>query len=237
LEFDMRSYDPALIEGLRGRIRDLERSPAGSVLSLAPEIDAHLPNGGLAQGTLHEILAADPGPATLFAAAILRAVPGPLLWCRRGQAFDAGSLCPAGLAAIGLDPRRLLLVNTRQQGDALWAMEEGLRARVTVIGELADVPLIATRRLALAAENSGALALVLRRDEPDPAPSAATTRWRIAAASSQDGLAQLRAELFRCRGAAPATWLMEWHDETRRFVVSAALHDRAADPAQARLAG
>jgi protein ImuA len=195
-------------------------------------MDARLSGGGLASGALHEILAVDPGPATLFAAVIARITPGPIVWCRRGQSLDAGVLCPAGLAGIGLDPRRLLLVQARKDEDALWAMEE-----VTVIGELDHAPLIATRRLALAAENSGALALVLRRDESDPAPSAAATRWRISAAPSHGKHARLRAALFRCRGAASATWLMEWHDETRRFAVSAALHDRTADPAQARLAG
>jgi protein ImuA len=234
----MPPYDPALIEGLRGRIRALERpQAAGPALSLAPEIDAHLPGRGLAQGALHEILAVDPGPATLFAAAAARATPGAILWCRRGQTFDAGSLCPAGLAAIGLDPRRLLLVNTRKDDDALWAMEEALRARVAVVAELGVAPLTATRRLALAAEAGGAPAFILRRDESDPPPSAATTRWRISATPSRSGRARIRAELFRCRGAGSATWLMEWNDETRRLAVVAALHDRAADPAPARLAG
>jgi protein ImuA len=234
----MPPYDPARIEGLRGRIRALERpDTTGPALSLASEIDAHLPGGGLAMGALHEILAVDPGAATLFAAVISRVIPGPIVWCRRGPALDAGVLCPAGLAAVGLDPRQLLLVEVRRDDDALWAMEEALRARVAVVAELGDAPPIATRRLALAAEASGTPALILRRDEPDPALSAATTRWRLSAAPSQGPRARIRAALFRCRGASPATWLMEWHDETRRLAVVSAVHDRAADPAPARMAG
>jgi protein ImuA len=97
--------------------------------------------------------------------------------------------------------------------------------------------LTATRRLALAAEAGGALALLLRPDEADPAPSAAATRWRVVAAPSHAGRARFRAELVRCRGAAPAAFLMEWQDEAHRLAVSAAFHDRAVRPSPARLAG
>jgi protein ImuA len=116
-------------------------------------------------------------------------------------------------------------------------MEESLRAHVTVLAELGDAGLTATRRLALAAEAGGALALLLVPDRRDPTPSAAATRWRISAAPSHDGRARIQAALFRCRGASPATWLMEDDDEAHRLVVSAALHDRAADPYPTRLAG
>jgi len=234
-----RERDPALLDDLRRRVHALEgpQASAGAV-SLARELDTHLPWGGLAKGALHEILAVDAGPATLFAAAAARTAScGTTLWCQRSRALDAGFLYPAGLAAVGFDPRRLILVSARTDADALWAMEEGLRARVTVVGELDEASLTATRRLALAAEAGGALALLLRLDEKSPAPGAAATRWRVSSAPSHDGAVRLRAELFRCRGAEPGTWLMEWQDETHRLAMVAALHDRAADPYPARLAG
>jgi protein ImuA len=234
------SCDPAQLQGLRERLRSLEGlGPRGvaAAVPLASEVDAHLPWGGLPRGALTEIRAADAGPATLFAVAILRAGPGAIAWIRRGQALDAGAPCPAGLAARGLDPRRVTLVAARTDADALWAMEESLRARVTVLAELRDAKLTATRRLALAAETGGALALMLVPDAREAAPSAAATRWRLSAAPSHDGRARIRAALFRCRGASPATWLMEDDDEAHRLVVSAALHDRTADPYPTRLAG
>jgi protein ImuA len=234
------SCDPTQLEGLRERLRSLEGLAgrgASPAVSLAPDVDAHLPWGGLPRGALNEIRATDAGPATLFAVAALRGAPGAALWIRRGRALDAGAPCPAGLAARGLDPRRVVLVAVKTDTDALWAMEEGLRARVAVLTELGAIPPTASRRLALAAEAGGALALALLPDRPDAAPSAAATRWRIAAAPSHAGRPRLRAALFRCRGAAPATWLMEEEDASHRLVVSAALHDRAADPYPARLAG
>lgn len=234
------SCDPAQLQGLRERLRSLEGiagRDAGRAVPLAPEVDAHLPWGGLPCGVLNEVRAADPGPATLFAVAAHRAMSGAVLWIQRGNALDAGAPCPAGLVARGLDPCRVVLVAAKNDTDALWAMEEGLRARVAVLAELGTVAPTATRRLTLSAEAGQALALMLLPDTPDPAPNAAATRWRISAAPSHAGRARLRAELFRCRGAAPATWLMEERDETHRLAVSAALHDRAADPYPTRLAG
>ncbi|HEX9836325.1 MAG TPA: hypothetical protein VGB90_05680 [Alphaproteobacteria bacterium] len=225
---------------------------AGQGVALGlPLLDRHLPWGGLPRGALHEVLAGDAGSATLFAVALaarLAGSEGDILWCIRAGALDAGLPCPAGLAAIGLDPARLVLVTARNDADALWAMEEGLRSRAVaaVIGEAVEASLTATRRLALAAEANGA-AFLLRPDAGDPPPSAAATRWRIAAAPAapDTGLppalsrveGRFRAELFRCRGGAPGAWLMGWCDEAGGLAVSAALHGGAADPAPARLAG
>ena len=70
----------------------------------------------------------------------------------------------------------------------MWAVEEGLRAPglAAIVGEIGRLPMVAGRRLQLAAERSGVTALLLRRwrnGEEAMAererPSAALTRWRI----------------------------------------------------------
>ena len=72
---------------------------------------------------------------------------------------------------------------------------------------LAQMPLLdltASRRLALAAEQSGVTLLMLRL-EAEPVPSAADTRWAVSAAPSQaleanaPGPPQLEIELLRRR--------------------------------------
>ena len=72
-------------------------------------------------------------------------------------------------------------------------MEEGLRTPgiVAVVGEVGSLPMVASRRLQLAAERSGITAFVLRRwregglaAHERSLPNAAVTRWRIAALPS-----------------------------------------------------
>ena len=38
--------------------------------------------------------------------------------------LDAGMLCPDGLAMLGLDPARLIIVTPRHFGEALWAADQ-----------------------------------------------------------------------------------------------------------------
>ena len=83
-----------------------------------------------------------------------------VLWC-----LPRPDLYGPGLAAHGLDPGRVVLVRASRDAEILWAMEEGLRAPgiVAVVGEIGSFPMVASRRLQLAAERSGITAFLLRR--------------------------------------------------------------------------
>src|SRR5205823_5779247 len=115
---------------------------------------------------------------------------GPVLWCvKRPELYGPG------LMAHGLDPARLIVVTVPRDEDILWAVEEGLRAPglAAVVGEIARLPLVAGRRLQLAAEHSGITAFLLRRwrngmeaAAERERPSAAVTRWRIAAIPARE---------------------------------------------------
>jgi protein ImuA len=171
---------------------------------------------------------------------------GIVLWCLRRP-----DLYGPGLLAYGLDPARLVLVRASRDDSILWALEEGLRTGpasglAAVVGEIGQLPMVAGRRLQLAAERSGVTALVLRRwrsaDEAAAErdrPSAALTRWRVAALPSTDianepgiGRPRWRAELLRCRGGAPGIWDVEVADATGYVSLSAELADRPAAPAR-----
>ena len=105
----------------------------------------------------------------------------------------AGSLGP-GLAAQGLDPARLVLVQDRARyrdpvGDGRRSAHIGCGS---VVGEVGTLPDVASRRLQLAAERSGITAFALRRwrNSEQAArernlPNAAMTRWRVQALPSQ----------------------------------------------------
>ena len=174
---------------------------------------------------------------------------GVIVWCQCRP-----DLYGPGLAAHGLDPGRVVLVRAPRDAEILWAMEEGLRAPgiVAVVGEIGSLPMVASRRLQLAAEHSGITALLLRRwrDGGQAArerslPNAAVTRWRIAALPSrpsrgEPGVGNPRwcVELLRCRGGEPAcwempAWEMEVPDATDHVSLATALADRPAAPVAA----
>ena len=238
-------------------------------------IDRVLPGGGLARGALHEIQGVggdeeDGALAAAFVAHILgrltrqptspspslslsslgggegRGKAGVVLWC-----LPRPDLYGPGLAAHGLDPGQVVLVRASRDAEILWAMEEGLRAPgiVAVVGEIGSLPMVASRRLQLAAERSGITAFLLRRwrdggqaTRERALPNAAVTRWRIAALPSLPtrgepgvGHPRWRVELLRCRGGEPASWEMpawemEVPDATDHVSLAAALADRPAAP-------
>ncbi len=218
-----------VLEELRQRIDRLERPlaprrAAQSALALGvAEIDRVLPWGGLMAAALHEIApvnieanisgttgTVDDMPAALgFAAALLgrAATQGPVLWCRAQSRAD-GILHAAGLEIYGLHHNNLIVVNCVEKQQLPWVMEEGLRsgAVAAVLGETHRLPTVAARRLQLAAEAGGALALLVTDGRDDAFPAA--TRWRIAAAASPHpagpwpGPARWHVSLWRCRGGA-----------------------------------
>jgi len=193
--------------------------------------------GGLLCGALHEVIAGDVGAATGFCLALVARLArsqGAVLWCEH-PALDTGRLYAPGLARFGIDPSRLIVARVRKDVEAFWTLEEGLRCAglAAVVGEVRSMPLAASRRLQLAAEASGVTALVLRPNTARPAPSAATTRWRISAAPDSCW----RSELLRCRGGDAHEWLMECPDATSDFAVAAPVRHRPDLPRANRAYG
>ena len=245
-----------IIAALRAQIAALERtsgigSPSSCLPFGVPELDACLPGQGLALGVVHELFAGGPAveqgaASALFAAGVLARRPGPVLWITARR-----DLYPPALARAGLDPARLVFVQARQ--GALRAMEESLRhpgLAGVVCEHEGRLDLVASRRLQLAAEATGALGFVLRRsprfDNPAlSAPSAAATRWRITGLPSPPPLPHApdvpglgrplwRLELLRCRGAEAARFIVEGPDAQGRLAVPAHLADRPLAPARPR---
>jgi protein ImuA len=147
---------------------------------------------------------------------------------------DFGDPYGHGLAQLGLDVGRLILVQTRTDKDALWAIEETLRSEArpaVVAGALAGgLDLTSSRRLNLAAAPQRT-PLILLSGVKAMGTSAAAARWRIAAApAARDRFGALSAPrwnvaLERSRSDRPATWLIEWNHVAHRFRVVAGLAD------------
>ena len=201
-----------------------------------PAIDVGLPAGGLPLGALHEIEGDDEdgAAATGFLAGVLaRLTPErPVLWC-----LVRPDLYAPGLLRHGFQTQRLILVRASNDRDILWAIEEGLRsaALAAVVGEISALPMIASRRLQLAAEASGVTGFALHRRSEAATASAAVTRWRIGAVpgalkSGEPGVGQpqWRVDLARCRGGRPGSWVVEACDATGLVSLPATVADRPA---------
>jgi protein ImuA len=200
-----------VISDLRERIASLETSTvkkAGCLAFGVPEMDAALPGGGLAHGALHEFAGGGSGTvdgaaAALFAAGIAARTKGPIIWC-----LTRPDLFFPALAQVGLHPDRVIFVESDKEEDVLANMEEGLAhgGLGAVVGELVRLPMTASRRLQLAAERTGTLALVVRRWRRQTEandfgqPTASTTRWRVSVLPSEE---------LAVPGVGRARWLLE----------------------------
>jgi protein ImuA len=228
---------------LRSRIARLEAGEsaheAHRVALGHAEADALL-QGGLATGALHEVFA-DAGRQAASATGFVFGLAGriaarrPLVWIRQDFAErETGALCPRGLAEFGLDPRCLVTVRApdleaslRISADALAC--DALGAVVLEVwGETQKLDLVGSRKLTLAAQDSGVTALLLRI-AATPAPSTAETRWSVRAAPSPPtapwiawGAPRFDAELIRNRHGQTGRWIMEWSCDNSRFSQPAA---------------
>ena len=192
--------------------------------------------GGLKKCALHEVFAAtaeDSSAAAAFASMIaMRASPPSrsIIWVRENRCGrHTGYLHAAGLRELGLDPNDLVLVDAP---DTLAVLRAGAdivkcgQVGAVVIEPWGKAPLLdltASRRLSMAAAASGVLTLVLRVGA-EPVPSAAQTRWKVAAAPSSPlaanapGHPAFNIALLRHRGGIVGfETCLEWNCDTRSF--------------------
>jgi protein ImuA len=193
-----------------------------------PQADAVL-GGGLRPGSVHEVFAqgwcAGGFAALLALLAAANSSKGKsktLFWVRPDyEAMEYGALSPNGLLELGGDPKQLIQVRTRNAIDALAAANDILACphAGAVLLEMEGMPkcldLVASRRLALAAGESGVTALLLRNGARAE-PSAALTRWQVMSApspASDDdwGNPIFDTNLIRHRAGGLGSFLMKWN--------------------------
>lgn len=245
---------PSAFQALRTEIARIEasgRAPTRVLPFGVEALDEHLPAGGLQLGALHEVAGGGNGAlhgaaSALFVAGIAARTKGQVLWCVTRPDLFAPALEQAGLASD-----RVIYVEAGDETAVLGSFEEGLRhgGLGAVVGEIARLSMTASRRLQLAAEESGTIGLAIRRwrRQAEAAdfgqPTAATTRWRITALPSTPlpvagvGRARWSVELIRCRAGECAEFELEACDETGRLALPADLAERSSStPAWGRRA-
>ena len=238
----MQTRSSLALDAVRLRIRAIEsdrRAEHGHLPFGVAPLDKRLAGGGLALGALHEVAgggngAIDGAAAALFTAGIMARTAGQVLWC-----VTRRDLFAPAIAQAGLHPDRVIYAEVGDEKTVLACFEEGLRhgGLAGVVGEVAKLPMTASRRLQLAAETSGTLAIAIRRwrratEASDfGQPTASMTRWRISALPSTAlpvpgiGRARWHVELIRARAGECAEVVVEACDETGRLAVPSELAD------------
>jgi len=253
------------------------RSPRGGPMgavsrALAGAVAGVLPGAGVVRGALQEWLSESP-PQAIWIELAGRAAEsgGSVYWVGRacwpyavrlgrGRAGEAGLLRRSVLVDTGgrrprRPPRRGRHAGARNggaggEGGRLWALDVVLRSgsAAAVIGDGRGLGMAASRRLQLAAEAGGALALLWRRPDEAGVISAARYRWRVEPAVSPGKHPRWRVERVRGRDAAAWTgqggpghgWELEDRGGAGVVVVPAELADRpgaaAPEPAVRRRA-
>lgn len=239
--------NPAIIEELRRSIAQFEGETALGKNTLSfniPAIDSKLHGGGLACGALHEVAGGGNGAihgaaAQFFAASIAARTSGDVLWC-----YTQRGLFSPALHQVGLTPERLTYFEARDEQSLLGCFEEALRhgGLSCVVAEMSRLSMTASRRLQLAAEQSGTMGIAVRRwRKPNEAtdfgqPTAATTRWRISKLQSEKlpvpgiGRERWQLELIRARAGESADFIVEASDEQGFIALSSDMADRSAMP-------
>ncbi|WP_417624583.1 ImuA family protein [Paremcibacter congregatus] len=188
----MSSGEPARRPAGRGGAIPARADVASGGLSFGvPEIDGHLAGGGLRLDAIHEFLpedftarAAAYGFLTALIGRLMRQGTGPAIFCDF-QRRTADRLLPfgPGLMALGLDPGRLIHVQSASETDFFWSLEEALTcsrplAVVGIAGETSLYDFTESKRLNLRAQRQGKPLFLLRSGEAAGA-TACATRWQI----------------------------------------------------------
>jgi protein ImuA len=256
LRADIEAIERRLPEGgLKSsvRVRPIASDGLARAMSFGLEaLDSRFSLGGLSFGA-HQI-AGQPGDcacAIMFAALItarrFKADPDAqaLVVQERAVLAESGGLYGPGLAALGIDPGRLVFVVAHDGTEALRMVDEAVRSgAVSVVlaelgrgARLLDLP--ATQRFNLYGQQTSTLTLLAT---PDLAgASAAMTRWRATTAPSTAprrylGPPSLTLDLTRNRLGPVGRFTVDWSsdDETFRIpipiVTAAALRPPVVRP-------
>ena len=146
---------------------------------------------------------------------------GPIVWCPASHDVAGGMLYAAGLAALGLDPSQLLIVNTPNPARRLAVLEDILRTDglAAVVAEYdgtrqsADYWMRLARRTQLAAEASMTTGFLLGWPR---AASGFESLWHVAPAPDDSSLTDTTwnsvwdVDLKQVRGGRPYSLRLAW---------------------------
>jgi len=203
-------------------------------------IDSLTPDGGFAQGAIHELLS-DQEPARSFALFLTCnfSGTGAIVW-----SDPDSEIYPPAIQASGIPLNRLYLLRPAGRQDLIWSISEclsckGVAVTVAVIDRLSRIE---ARRLQLSAERGGGIGLLLRPmlrsagGFAAPSIYAAATRWLVAPAPGERTVQRWEITLIHGHGGCLGKpVLLEHCRETNLVRAAEKLADRSVETQEQRL--
>jgi protein ImuA len=205
-------------------MQGLGKSSIASVKSDFAPFNVAFPNQVFPKAAIHEFVSYEPAHSASTSgfitalAGIFMKDGGLCLWIGNKR-----EIFPSGLKHFGLEPDRVVFINTPKQKDMLWIIEEALKceALTAVVGEIKELGFTESRRLQLAVERSGVTGFIHRHQPYSENAVACTTRWRIRPLESvtDDGLPGVGRscwgiQLLKVRNGRPGEWQVSWGGES-----------------------
>jgi len=172
------------------------------------------------RGRMHELISAsfeDAACTSGFMSVVLAKLMqqgGSCLWIGNYR-----TIFPPALKMFGVEPERILFIDTKKVKDTLWAVEEALKceALVAVVGEIRELSFNDSRRLQLAVERSKVTGFIHRLGPKAENPVACVTRWKISSMASATpdqmpglGFPRWNIQLTKVRNGEPGAWQVQW---------------------------
>ncbi|MES2515477.1 MAG: Error-prone repair protein ImuA [Bacteroidota bacterium] len=225
--------DRAVIEALQKQIVDLQTSqqPSGEPVRAIGlgELESAFPDGAFPKGVVHELISTSSEGATCtsaFMAVILGKIMQQSGYCLWISTIPRRSIYPPALKAFGINPEKILFVDTPKTKDTLWAIEEALKcdSLVAVVGELTELNFNESRRLQLAVEKSHVTGFIHRFQPKTQNAVACVTRWQITPLASTEsdrpglGFSRWDVQLLKVRNGQPANWQVQWSPDGLEYI-------------------
>lgn len=187
----------------------------------APFAEA-FPHGIFPKAAIHEFISHEPHQAAATSAFITALAgksvkeTGICIWVGHHNIY------PPGLKHFGINPDRIVFINTAKPKDILWTVEEALKcdALSAVVADIKELGFTESRRLLLAIERSGVTGFIHRHGPKHENAVACTTRWKITPlpSFSPDGLPGIgyhcwEVQLLKVKNGKPKSWCIRWADE------------------------
>ncbi|MCA9191893.1 MAG: hypothetical protein KDB03_09030 [Planctomycetales bacterium] len=182
-------------------------------------LDACLPAGGYAPGQFVEYVRLTPACgatylAFLAAASAIQGSGGYVVVVDPQQQFY-----PPAMLGLGIPLEKLIMVRPENQADMLWAIDQALRTRAVaaVVADVVSLDDKSARRIQLAAERGGSLALLLRNSSARRGQTWADFQWLVRSVSLKHSITpnlQPAASLATC---SPSTRVSTDVGHTSKF--------------------